>query len=323
MTVKLATRRRFLSLIAGGAAAFRSTAALSETPLTRWTGRVLGADASLTIRDPDRARAAHALADCAGEIERIERALSLYRPDSALVQLNGSGELWHPPGELVDVMTFASQISLASDGAFDVTVQPLWDVHVRAHRDMNGFTDALVAARARVNWRRLQIAKDRIVFTAPQMAATLNGIAQGYAADRIAERLRSQGFPNVLADLGEFRALGERALGQPWHIGVARPGNRGLAASLSLSNNAVATSSPSGTRFDADGTRHHLFDPRSGRSAQGWASVSVVADTAMRADALSTAIAVAPKAAAETILNAGKGQEAVLIDGGRVVRIRA
>ena len=93
---------------------------------------------------------------------------------------------------------------------------------------------------------------------------------------------------------------------------------------LGLSGQAVATSSPLATTFDAQGERHHLFDPRTGRSARSWASVSVIAETAMRADALATAIAVAPEPAAEAILAAGGGSEAILIDrAGRIVRIRA
>jgi len=323
MNARLATRRKFLSLIAGGAAAFRASTTLADTPLTRWTGRVLGANASLTIRDPDRARAAGALADCVAEIARIERALSLYLPQSALVRLNTSGKLLHPPGELVEVLAFAARISQASEGAFDVTVQPLWDVHVKAHRDLGDLDDALDDARSRVGWRRLEIASDRIAFGDPKMAATLNGIAQGYIADRIAERLRSHGFPHVLADLGEIRALGQRTSGHPWRIGVARPNGHGMATVLSLADRAVATSSPMTTTFDQNGTRHHLFDPRSGRSSQSWESVSVVADTAMRADALSTAIAVAPKSAAKTILADGGGLEAILIDDGRILHVRS
>ncbi|HYN38810.1 MAG TPA: FAD:protein FMN transferase [Rhodospirillales bacterium] len=318
------TRRRVLAVLAVSAAALRGRIAFAETPLVHWRGRAFGADVSLSVRDADTPRAQAALRDGAREIERLETVLSLYRPDSALARLNAAGGLDDPPAELLEVLTAAAQISAISGGAFDVTVQPLWGVHVRAQRDPRGFGAALDVARGRIGWQRLSVAADRIAFAAPGMAATLNGIAQGYAADRIASLLHDRGCRHVLADLGETRAVGERAPGEAWRIGVGRPEGDDIAAVLRLSDAAVATSSPAGFRFDATGERHHLFDPRTGRSARSWAQVSVVAADATTADALSTAIAVAPMEAAETLLAAGGGREALLIDDqGRLRRIRA
>ena len=140
---------------------------------------------------------------------------SLYRRNSALTALNTAGALDDPPAELVDVLSFAAHVSHISEGAFDVTVQPLWNVYTRAQRDPGGLAPALERARTLIGWQRLSIGRDRLAFHQPDMAATLNGIAQGYATDRIAERLRSHGFPHVLVNLGEFSAVGERAAGEP------------------------------------------------------------------------------------------------------------
>lgn len=324
MSIRRLTRRRVLGLMAASAAALRSPMTFADTPLTRWRGYALGADAELTIRHPDRQRARRAIEDCVAEIQRIEGVFSLYRRESALSALNTAGALDGPPGDLVDVLSFAAHVSQISEGAFDVTVQPLWNVYARAQTDRRSLATALERARVLIGWQRLSIGRDRLAFDQPDMAATLNGIAQGHATDRVADRLRSHGFPQVLVNLGEFRALGNRGAGEPWRVGVGWPDREGLATVLGLSDRAVATSSPLATPFDENAGNHHLFDPRTGRSARGWTSVSVIAPTAMRADALSTAIAVAPKAAAETILKAGGGLEAVLInDDQRVVRIRA
>lgn len=319
-------RRRMLALLAASAAtALPGRAARAETSFVRWHGHAFGAEASLTIADPDVVRSKAALRDCIAEIARLEDVLSLYHPASALARLNARGALDAPPIELVEVLTAAERMSASSEGAFDVTVQPLWSVYVRAQREPRGFEERLQEARAHIGWQRLRIAPDRVAFAAPGMAATLNGIAQGYAADRIAGRLRESGFAHVLADLGEYRALGGRTPGEAWRIGIGRPGDSDdLAATLALSDAALATSSPSGFRFDTIGERHHLFDPRTGRSATSWAQVSVIAADATTADALSTAIAVAPMDAAESLLAAGGGSEAVLIDAqGRLRRVRA
>ncbi len=258
------TRRRVLGLLAASAAALRSPAALAETPLTRWQGYALGAEASLAIRHPDRARARRAIEECVADIAAIERVFSLYRRDSALRALNAAGALDDPPAALVHVLRFAAHISNVSDGAFDVTVQPLWRAFARGHGDPALLAPALERARPLIGWRGLHIQDRRLAFARPGMAATLNGIAQGHATDRVADTLRAHGFEHVLVDLGEFSAAGERAPGEPWRIGVGWPDAEGLATVLALSGRAVATSSPLATTFGPEA--HHLFDPRTGRS---------------------------------------------------------
>ncbi len=317
-------RRRVLAILAGGAAAWRCGPVSANPVLTRWRGHALGGETALTIRDPDRARAEAAIAACVAAIRRLEAIFSLYRPDSALVRLNRAGHLAAPPAGLVTVLETAARISALSDGTFDVTVQPLWPAFVRAQRDPAGAGEALERARALVGWRGLAVGRDRLAFAHPGMAATLNGIAQGYATDRIAGLLRAHGFAHVLVNLGEFRGCGDKGGGQPWRVGVGWPDGEGVAATLALGDRAVATSSPLATTFDPAGTAHHLFNPATGRSAQSWASVSVVARTALLADALSTAIAVAPEEAAPSLLARGGGEAAILIDRrGRLVRLQA
>ncbi len=319
-------RRRVLRLVAAGAAAAVAPAALvrgalAETAHVRWRGVALGAAASLTVRTADAARGRAALLDCVEEIRRLERVFALHHRDSALATLNARGALVAPPPALVEVLRAAVRMSEISGGAFDVTVQPLWAVHVTAARAGRDDPEALAAARERVDWRRLAITADRVTFTGAGMAATLNGIAQGYVTDRIVARLAAHGFAHVLADIGEVRARGERAAGAAWRVGVARPDGGPAMTTLRLTDRAVATSSPLATPIGGDG-RHHLFDPKSGWPARSWASVSVIADAAMRADALSTAIAVAPEAAAEAILRAGGGEAAILVDAaGRTTRL--
>lgn len=318
------SRRRVLRVLAAGAAAAAlAPSAFAEAPLTHWRGYALGAEAALTIRDSDRRRAAAVLQACVAEIARIEEVFSLHRRTSALVQLNDAGVLAEPPPELVEVLSYAAQVSELSEGAFDVTVQPLWNLYTAAQRDPRRLAAAVEEVRTRIGWRRLKCSIDRIAFQSPGMAATLNGIAQGYATDRIADLLRRHGFRHVLVNLGEFRGLGEREPGRPWRVGIGLPDGAGLADVMELSGGAVATSSPYGTAWDMTANRHHLFDPRTGRSARSWSSVSVIAGTAMQADALSTAIAVAPEAAADAILSAGGCRAAVLIDGkGQMIRRR-
>jgi FAD:protein FMN transferase len=96
-----------------------------------WRGVAMGAMASMTLVHPDRAAAKRLIERCLAEISRLEAIFSLYRPDSALVRLNAEGVLDHPPLELVEVMSFAASLARHSDGAFDVTVQPLFELYAR------------------------------------------------------------------------------------------------------------------------------------------------------------------------------------------------
>ena len=160
--------------------------------------------------------------------------------------------------------------------------------------------------------RAVDPGRQRVRLPRPGMALTFNGIAQGYMTDRVADLLRNAGFDHVLVQLGETRALGGRQADQPWRVAAADK-------VIAISNRAIATSSGPASRFDPRGRHHHLFDPRSGRSAASYRSVTVIAERATDADALSTALAVAPPDQAGAILATMTMAEALLTmpDGSR------
>ena len=168
------------------------------------------------------------------------------------------------------------------------------------------------------------LAPDRIRLAAG-MAVTLNGIAQGYITDRIAALLRRRGWSNVLINLGEIRALDGRPDGMPWTVALDRPISLQTDLPvLRVRDCAVATSSGAGTMFDAAGRHHHLFDPWTGRSASACLQVTVVAPRATLADALSTALFVAPPAARSELLRGFAGTECEIVEtDGRVTRLVA
>ena len=304
MTARLRRRRLLVAAAAGGLALLVGDAQAVRATTWRWQGSALGAESTILLAHPNRAAAGQAIDACRAEITRLEQIFSLYRADSALSQLNRQGRLEAPPLELVELLGFALQVSAATGGAFDVTVQPLWDLYARHFADpaadSAGPSDAALAATLmRVDWRAVELDPARIEFRRPGMAVTLNGVAQGYITDRVAEVLRGRGFENVLVELGEVRALGRRPDSDPWRAGIADPNNpSAVLLELSLSDAALATSGAYGTWFDAAHRHHHLLDPATGRSAAHHATVSVTAARAVVADALSTALTILPAAAA-------------------------
>jgi len=277
-------RRRFLRIAA--VAGSLSGIPLPERRITwRWRGSALGADASILLVHPERRRVAAIARAIAAEIDRLEQVFSLYRPESELVRLNRQGRLARPSADLVALLDMAQSIGSRTDGAFDVSVQPLWRLYAgRA----GGWPDERSIERATklVDYRAIEVAARRIALARPGMAITLNGIAQGYITDRITERLQDLGIADLLVDIGEIRAAGYRQDGHPWRVGIAGDDRR-----IALENAAIATSAPQGTLFEPSGRWHHLFDPASGRPSPHAAPVSVIAASAAIADATSTAAA--------------------------------
>lgn len=299
------TRRRFIAIAAAAAGVGWTRAPAAAQTLHTWRGIALGADASIRLAHPDEHEAQALIEACVAEVARLERIFSLYRPDSALSRLNAAGHLAAPPLELVELLGRAASVSDATGGAFDVTVQPLWQ-RLADHFAAPGADPAgpdLADLLPLVDWRRVVLATETVRLTRPGMAVTLNGIAQGYVTDRVADLLRARGMSRVLVDLGETRALGGHPDGRPWRIGLADPADPlRIAARLPLADRSLATSGGYGTVFDAAGRWNHLIDPRSGRSSPARRSVSVVAAEATVADAASTALSLLPPAEIRAVL---------------------
>jgi thiamine biosynthesis lipoprotein len=321
------TRRRFLRVVAAGAglpliiATVRATA--PKARLHSWHGEVLGALSELSVWHPDVAFARRTLLRVHHEIERFERIFSLYRRDSEISRLNETGKLVTPSPELRKLVEESQRLSDLSGGAFDISVQPLWRLY-EAHFWSRTDIQQDIAARARdvahtvVDFRRIESGASAIRFARAGMAITLNGIAQGYISDAIADMLRNEGFESAVVDLGEYRTIGRHPDGRPWRIGIRDGRNVGsIDRMVDLENMALAVSGGYGTPFDASGRCHHIFDPRTGASANRLVDVAVIGPRATAADGLATAICVAGEALAPTLLAAYPQTRAILtrLDG--------
>ena len=274
----------------------------------RWHGSALGAQVSIEIYHPDRAEALRLVDRCVLDVRRLEQQFSLYRTDSDICALNRTGILVSPDADMVALLKASLLFADLTDGAFDPTVQPLWQLyadHFSSERpEPEGPSlQKLAETLAKVGRGGLLVSADRIALVKRGAAITLNGIAQGYATDRVVERLRGAGLSATLVNIGEIRAIGARPDGTPWRIGLADPDRPGvLAETVDLVDRAVATSAGAGFRFDAKGRFTHLFDPATGRSPSLYRTVSVIAATATEADALSTAFSLMPLSRIEGIV---------------------
>lgn len=276
---------------------------LHQTTLTaplHWEGMAMGAPASLTLHHGgDIAGAQTALDATLAEVNRLEAMFSLFRADSLLSTLNRTGRLHNAPSEFLTLLRVALNMAVASKGMFDPSIQPLWTLYydhfVVGGNTLPPMADKVALARSLVGWQGVHLSGTEVRLAREGMGLSLNGVAQGFITDRCSDVLRAHGFSNMLVDMGEPRAVAPKPDGSAWQIGLADPRDpHRTVHTLSVMDQAVATSGGYGTMLDAAGLYTHLIDPHSGRTAPAFESVSVVAPAATQADALSTALALIP-----------------------------
>lgn len=276
---------------ATGAGAATAAAPVRRPPPLVWDQRLLlafGTTVRLQAGHADGATLGRALAAAVAAVQAVDQRMSLFRPDSDLVRLNHNGVLHQPDPGFLRLLRAALQVARRSGGRFDPTVQPLWALWQQAaaeHRRPG--PRELQGALNRCGWWRVHVDDRRVAFTQPGMALTLNGIAQGHAADLAREALQAHGVRHALLDTGEWWPIGAPENGGPWRLGIADPhATQRLLGRLQADGRAVACSSDDKLAFSADRRDHHILDPRSGFSPPRLATVVVAAPSATLADAL-------------------------------------
>lgn len=299
-------------------------AALHRVSLTRTR---LGTLVTITVVHPDPSVARGMVNEAFTEMTRLEAILSRYRPDSPLSRLNTVGRIDQAPSALLHVMTQALDYARMSDGAFDPTVAPLLELYtLRAERD-EGLPDAGAVANALplVGYEGVLLQGAGVAFERPGMSVTLDGIAKGYVVDRTVATLVGAGADRVLVDAGgDMASGGQGSVDEPWTVAVQDPRDvHGTVDLVHLSGGCIATSGDYLQSFTEDRRAHHIIDPRTGHSPAHTASVSVVAESAMAADALSTAVMVLGPEAGIGFLEPLDGVEGLVVSkGGATLRTK-
>ncbi len=264
----------------------------------------MGTSYSIALLPGDRAELTTLSADIRAAIQEIENRYSTYLADSEVRRFNEAATTdWIPvSGALCEAFTAALELSRFTEGSFDITVAPLvdaWgfgpgeDVYepLTAHR--------VTALLESVGFAKLEVDCDApaVRKSAPDLEVDFSAWAKGHAIDRVAEFLDSQGQDSYLVELGgEIRTSGLSPSGQAWSIALADPDAPGQALPLRVSMQcaAMATSGDYANFFTANGKRYaHVIDPRTGSpTGHALTAVTVIDETAARADAIATALLV-------------------------------
>lgn len=225
------------------------------------------------------------------ELDRLVGIFSRFEPTSALSTLNDAGRLAGPPPELVRVLERSRHFHALSRGAFDVTVKPVLDLLDARFPRGEPSAGELKDAAALVGAEHLTVKRGAIRFARPGMSVTTDGIAKGYIVDRMADVLAGHGVDRFLIDAGgDIRSRGLKEGGRPWMVGVRGPADTVLPDAIAIQDGSVATSGSYERFYDREHRFHHIVDPASGSSPAAAWSVSVVAPSALAADALATTV---------------------------------
>ena len=276
----------------------------SETVVWTFSGPTMGTAYTVKVVAPDLSEVAKEEIHQAirHAVDSVDEAMSTFKADSEISRFNSGGvEEFSMSKDLAAVVEVAYRVFEASGGAFDPTVGPLVDAwgfgpDGRMTPPSAGVLEELNAI---VGLSNLEINLDRgtLKKSVPGVRIDLSAIAKGFGVDQVVEALLALGYSNAMVEVGgEVRTIGLAADGSPWRIGIERPDAKGrvVAEAVELQGLAMATSGDYRNFYLFEGRRiSHTIDPRTGRPIDhDLASVSVVAETCMVADAWATALSV-------------------------------
>ena len=264
--------------------------------------QTMGTWASLTLVTTDSAAVADVAYETLKVFHLVDSLMSNWTDVSEVARINRMAapyEITVQPN-VAEVIGFAQRVAIESNGAFDITIEPLvrlWGFiggppRVPRQVEIDAALEVVGCDKLRFN-----TVTGSVHFMRDGVAIDLGGIAKGYGVDLAADVLRGANTTNALVDLsGNMIALGSSAdattAADGWTVGIRDPsGTHPYVARVRIQDEAVATSGDYEQFVDADGKRYgHILDPRTGWSARGLASVTIVASRAMAADAWATAL---------------------------------
>ena len=269
----------------------------------KFAGKTMGTTYHITLANPpqnlDITQLQHMIDQ---RLLVINQLMSTYISDSEISRFNQSpSQQWFSLSpETMKVLLYSLSLSEKTQGKFDVTVAPLINLWGFGHKDMEIFPDdnAIQQAMETIGWELIEIdsTQQRAKKNKP-LSIDLSAVAKGYGVDEISQLLDQFSIDHYLVEIGgEIRVKGLNQSNTLWRIGIETPSvhQSGAQKIIPLNNVAVATSGDYRNFFEKEGVRYsHTIDPQTGKPViHNIASLTVISETAMEADALATALMV-------------------------------
>ena len=291
------------------------------------TENLMGTDVTITVVSLNEKQAYNAIDLAFAEMKTIESVMSIYNPESDLSNLNAFAQnntnlFMKIDPQLYYVIEESIKVAEQTDGAFDITVNPILELWSTASKTKVFPTPEQISETLElVGSKHLWLSRESVAFKRPNMSINLGGIAKGYAVDRAIIILKSEGIQSALVDAGgDIRTFGTKPNKIPWTLALQNPRDQTDYITIIESEDlAVVTSGDYERYFDLENTRvTHIADPRSGYSAKGTMSVTIISQNVTFADALATGIFVLGKDGLN-IVESIPDTEALLIDENRTI----
>ena len=289
----------------------------SKQPMT-YTGIALDTVISIQIYDSDNEEL---LTQCQALCEDYEERLSRTIETSEIARINSAGG---NPVEVSDdtaaLIREGIRYGELSDGAFDITigaVTSLWDF--KSEDPFVPSPDDIAGAVSHVDYRGISISGNTVTLKDPSAMLDLGAIAKGYIADRLKEYLVKEGVEHALINLGgNVLAIGGKPDGSAFNIGIQTPfdENGEPITAIQITDQTVVPSGNYQRFFEKDGVLyHHILDPHTGYPCgNALNSVSIITDSSLTADALSTTCFLLGPEAGMELIDRLDNTEAIFID---------
>ena len=262
-------------------------------------------------------------------IEEIEKIASIFDSDSEAFRLNQHGYLDAPSQELLELIDLSLDYYRLTDGCFDVTAQPLlelWQYDPDAEKQFWELEESVQMERINEALKltgsdKIVIEDNRVSFEEEGMEITFGGIAKGYAVDEALEVLESMGIRYALIDAGgDIGTLGSKPNGELWNVALVNPDDTSQSlATFHVRDKAVATSGNYERYWDPEKQVHHIMDPKTGYSATGCISVTIIAENCTQADILATGVFVLGAENGMRLVESQRDVECLIVDADRVI----
>ena len=310
-------------------------ALLCNVALGAWQSQseaIMGTQVNVTLWHPDDDVSQKAVAAVFAEMRRIDQTYSPYIDSSDLQRINQhaaqspqtiSDEFYL----LLDKSLFYSRVS---NGAFDITFASLgWKYDYRQHQQPSEADRKALLPAINYRWLQLNPQQRTVAFGHPNVRIDLGGIAKGYAVDRAAALVTALGVEHATISAGgDSRIIGDK-MGKPWIVGIKNPraeSNTAPVIRLPLTDTAISTSGDYERYFidqDSGERIHHIINPKTGRSATGVMSVTILGPVGIDTDPLSTTVFVLGVDKGLELVNRLQGIDCIIIDNAGKVHFSA
>jgi len=273
--------------------------------------------------------AEEALSAAFDRIEEVVNIASTFDETAEAFKLNRDGHLDTPSDELLKIINMSLDYSELTEGIFDITCQPLldlWGYKPDAEKQFWELDETI--QKERINETLKLVGSDKIVIEENKirlkekgMKITLGGIAKGYAVDEALEVIKNMGIKYALVDAGgDISTLGSKPEGERWNIALVNPDDTSQSlATFRVSDKSIATSGNYERYFDPEKEVHHILNPKTGYSASGCISVTIIAESCTQADALATAVFVMGAEDGINLVESLDDVECLIVDADRII----